>query len=76
MPKSKSTPWSAIWLIPVVLLTACVSPPPVPPVEPARVPPLPPQARVSLIPWPCSSTCSAQWASEQQSMQRRLTEPE
>lgn len=76
MPKPKSMPWRLIWPLPVLLVMGCGQQPLQPPVEPARIQPLPAAARVSRIPWPCSSTCSAQWASEQGSMQKRLTEPE
>jgi len=60
MLKLKLTPWRLIWPLPGLLLTACAQPLPVPPVEPARVPPLPAQARVSLIQPPsiCWLTCS------------------
>ena len=60
MPKLKSTLWRLIWPLLALLLTACAQPLPVQPVEPARVPPLPAQARVSLVPTPsiCWLTCS------------------
>lgn len=78
MPKLKSTPWRLIWPLPALLLTACAQPLPVLPVEPARVPQLPAQARVSLIQPPsiCWLTCSAGLTRERESWRNTLTAPE
>lgn len=59
MPKPRPTPSNLLSLTAVLLLTACQSLP-VQPVEPARAPPLPVQARPSLVKTPsiCSLTCS------------------
>lgn len=75
MPKAESQPWKMTCAALVLLLTACAKLPLAPPVEPARVPALPPQARASLVPTPlgCSLTCSAGLTNERENWRNTLT---
>jgi len=62
-PRNKLRLLPLMLLLPALLLTACAheSPDLSPPPEHPAIPPLPAQARVSLVATPsmCSSTCSA-----------------
>src|SRR3546814_10659793 len=63
MQKHKLLPRWLTLIVPVLLLSACARNLPVY-VPPPEIPPLPAEARASLVPIPsvCSSTCSIGWA--------------
>jgi len=68
-----------IALLPMLLLSACGTPPVASPpvaVQPARVPPLPQAARQPPMPSICSPTCLEGLTRERGSWQQLLTQPE
>ena len=78
MPKLRICARSVTLLLLVLLVTACAtpSPPPAPVVvQPARIPPLPQEARQPTPPSDCSPTCSAGLTRLRSELQNMLTPP-